>query len=83
MTQAPPQPSPSAPAQQEGKSWLAALLLAILVGALGVHRFYVGKVGSGILMLLTAGGCGIWTLIDIILIATGSFTDADGRALVK
>ena len=81
MTQAPPQPGPSAPPQ--GKDWLVTLLLAIFVGGLGVHRFYVGKIGTGIVMLLTVGGCGIWSLVDIIMIATGSFTDAQGQPLVK
>ncbi|WP_353892561.1 TM2 domain-containing protein [Proteinivorax hydrogeniformans] len=68
---------------QEQKSFLVALLLSIFVGSLGVHRFYVGKIGTGILMLITLGGCGIWTLIDIIMIATGSFTDSEGRPLAK
>ena len=54
------------------------LLLAILLGGLGVHRFYVGKIGTGILMILTLGGLGIWTLVDIIMIAVGSFTDKQG-----
>lgn len=76
MTQMPP-------VSAQGKDWLVTLLLAILVGPLGIHRFYVGKTGTGILMLLTAGGCGIWTIIDIIMIATGSFKDAQGNALVK
>ncbi|MCL2793448.1 MAG: TM2 domain-containing protein [Spirochaetaceae bacterium] len=63
------------------KKWLVALLLAIFLGTLGVHRFYVGKIGTGILMILTLGGCGIWTIIDIILIATGSFKDVDGKPI--
>jgi len=63
------------------KKWLTTLLLAIFVGYLGVHRFYVGKIGTGVLMLLTLGGCGVWTIIDIILIATSSFKDADGNIL--
>ncbi|MBD3286804.1 NINE protein [candidate division WOR-3 bacterium] len=65
------------------KDWLTTLLLAIFVGSLGVHRFYVGKIGTGIAMLFTLGGCGIWTLIDIIMIATGDFKDDMGRPLKK
>ncbi len=61
------------------KSRLAAILLAVFIGSLGIHRFYVGKVGTGIAMIFTLGGLGIWTLIDIIMIATGSFTDMEGR----
>lgn len=60
-------------------SRLAALLLCVFVGALGVHRFYVGKIGTGVAMIFTLGGLGIWVLVDIIMIATGAFTDANGR----
>ena len=60
---------------QSDKNWLATLLLCLFLGGIGVHRFYVGKVGTGILQLITLGGCGIWTLIDLIMIITGSFTD--------
>lgn len=63
------------------KSGLTAFLLCFLLGGLGIHRFYVGKVGSGIAQLLTLGLCGIWTLIDLIMIAVGSFTDSDGKTL--
>ena len=63
------------------KSKTTALLLSFFLGNLGAHRFYVGKTGSGIAMLLTCGGCGIWTIIDFIAILTGSFTDADGNPL--
>jgi hypothetical protein len=61
------------------KSFVAALILCFLLGTLGVHRFYVGKIGTGILTILTFGGFfGIWPLIDLILIATGNFKDSDG-----
>jgi TM2 domain-containing membrane protein YozV len=61
--------------------WLTVLLLSIFFGVLGVDRFYVDKVGTGILKLVTGGGCGIWCIIDIILIVTGNFTDSDGKAI--
>lgn len=67
----------------EGKDWLTALLLSILLGWLGVHRFYTGHIGIGIAQLLTCGGFGIWSLIDIIMIATGAFKDVDGNALIR
>lgn len=66
-----------------GKDWLTTLLLSIFLGGLGIHRFYVGRTGSGIAQLLTGGGCGVWALVDIIMIATGSFTDANGQPLVR
>lgn len=64
---------------QSDKDWLVTLLLSLFIGTLGVHRFYTGKIGTGILQLITLGGCGIWTLIDIIMIATGNFKDKDGN----
>lgn len=64
------------------KSKTVALLLAILIGTWGVHNFYVGKTGKGVFQLLTFGGLGIWTLIDIIKIATGNYVDAEGKKLV-
>lgn len=65
------------------KEWLVALLLAFFLGVFGIHRFYTGHIGIGIVQLLTFGGCGIWAFIDFILIATGSYTDVDGRQLKK
>jgi TM2 domain-containing membrane protein YozV len=65
------------------KEWLMTLMLCIFLGAFGIHRFYTGKTGTAIAMLLTLGGCGIWTLIDIIMIATGSFKDANDLPLKK
>lgn len=65
------------------KSRLVALLLCFFLGVLGVHRFYVGKIGTGILMLVTLGGMGIWALIDLIIVAVGSFKDKEGRRLFR
>ncbi len=66
---------------EEHRTWLIVLLLCLFVGSLGIHRFYVGKRGTAILMLLTLGGLGIWTLVDLILIVTGNFTDEDGNKI--
>ena len=60
------------------KSFVAVLILCVLLGSLGIHRFYAGRIVTGILMILTLGGLGIWTLIDLIMIATGSFKDSKG-----
>ncbi len=64
------------------KSRLIAFLLCLFLGALGVHRFYVGKIGTGILMVLTVGGLGIWWLIDLIFILCGSFCDKDSKRIL-
>jgi TM2 domain-containing membrane protein YozV len=63
------------------KKRLVAFLLCWFLGSLGVHRFYVGKTGSGVAQLLTAGGLGIWCLIDLIVILCGSFQDSAGKTL--
>ena len=64
------------------KSKTTAIILSILLGELGVDRFYLGYTGLGILKLITAGGFGIWWLIDLILIITGNLTAKDGSELV-
>lgn len=63
------------------KSKMVALLLCIFLGTLGIHRFYVGKIGTGIIWLLTCGCFGIGYIVDIVMIATGKFTDKAGNAL--
>jgi TM2 domain-containing protein len=65
------------------KSRAAALAYGLILGMFGAHRFYVGKAGTGLLMLFTAGGLGIWYLIDNIMIASGAFRDAEGRLLTR
>lgn len=61
---------------------LIALILCIFFGCFGVHRFYTGHIGIGVAQLLTFGGCGIWWLIDFLMIVTGSFTDNEGHKIV-
>ncbi len=63
------------------KSQSTTFLLSWLLGAFGVDRFYLGQVGLGIVKLITAGGCGIWALIDMIITGVGSRTDPQGQPL--
>ena len=64
------------------KGFVPTALLCYFLGVLGIHRFYAGKVGTGILMILTFGGFGIWIMVDMVLIITGSFKDKQ-RLLIK
>lgn len=78
-------PVPAAPvtpsANAEGKSFLITWLFALLLGTLGVDRFYLGKTGTGLLKLVTLGGLGVWTLVDLILVLAGAARDKQGRPL--
>lgn len=63
------------------KSWIVTLLLCIFLGYLGGHRFYVGKIGTGILWMLTVGLFGIGYIVDLLLIASFKFKDSYGETL--
>jgi TM2 domain-containing membrane protein YozV len=63
------------------KSRTVALVLAGLLGPFGAHRFYAGRIQSGVLMAVTLGGLGIWYLYDLIVVAGGGFRDAEGRLI--
>ena len=91
-----PPPAPTAPRQSQppqtpgrmpkpsmprGKSWLVTFLFAWFLGFLGVDRFFNRRIGLGIGKLLTAGACGIWSLVDIILLLAKKYQDAQGNYL--
>ena len=65
------------------KSRGVAFVLALVLGVFGAHRFYAGKVGTGLLQLGTLGGLGIWYLYDVILVASGGFRDKEGRLISR
>jgi TM2 domain-containing membrane protein YozV len=63
------------------KNWLLTFILCLFWGALGLHSFYVGRIGRGIAQILTFGGLGIWVIIDLIIIVCGTFKDSDGNEI--
>ena len=65
------------------KSRAAAAILCWFLGVIGIHRFYVGKVGTGVAQIFTLGGLGIWALIDFIMILVGSFRDSEEKVLIN
>ncbi len=76
-----PQAGYTVPVMGENKSYLTAMVLAVLFGVFGVHRFYLGYTGTGVAQLCTCGGCGIWAFVDVVLLALNQLPDADGRPL--
>lgn len=76
----PPPYAPSPPGASE-KSFLATWLFALLLGSYGVDRFYLGKIGTGVLKLVTLGGFGIWYFLDVVLVLVGSQWDKSGYPL--
>ena len=63
------------------KDWIVTLVLAILVGGLGIDRFYSGSILLGVLKLVTFGGLGLWWLIDLIMLVTGNYKDGGGNPI--
>ncbi len=71
----------SAEITEQRNRWITCLLLCWFLGVFGVHRFYTGHTAPGVFQLLTFGGCGIWALVDFIIIVSGNFEDAEGNPI--
>lgn len=76
-------PAPVEEGESSGKSQMTALLLCFFIGVMGIHRFYLGDTTGGLIQLLTAGLCGVWTLIDFIRILTGDLKPKNGDYTTK
>ena len=74
---------PLPPEMATEKRILPAGLLCFFLGVFGAHRFYVGKIGTGLLQLFTLGGLGIWWLVDMILLVSGEFRDKEGNRITE
>jgi len=85
MENIPTASTPTSISQEDSpKLRLVAALLCFFFGGIGIHRFYVGKIGTGIATIVTVGGFfGIWPLVDLIMILAGQFKDKQGLALTK
>ena len=71
----------SAEITEQRNKWITCLLLCWFLGVFGVHRFYTGHITIGVIQLLTLGGCGIWSLVDLIIIISGNYKDSDGNLI--
>ena len=74
-------PAKQVPGIFSDKDWITTLLISFFLGGLGIDRFYLGYTGLGIAKLVTLGGCGVWAIIDFVLIALRKVPDSHGRPL--
>lgn len=74
-------PSIDSESKSRDNRWLTCLLLCLFLGGFGMHRFYTGHTIIGVIQLLTLGGCGVWALVDLIIILTGNFKDIQGNTI--
>ncbi len=74
-------PASQVPGLFSDKEWLTTLIISWLVGVFGVDRFYLGYTGLGVLKLVTFGGCGVWAIVDLVLIAMRKLPDSNGLPL--